>query len=188
MSMPYRNLLLLGILLAGSLWIAATRVRPEQATASPTMPATMSANAEAAPLPNHLAPDFILPDLSGNPTQLSDLHGKVVLINIWATWCPPCRAEMPMIQAAYENYQDQGFIVLAINAGEQQPTVADFMQAQGLSFPALLDQDGKIAGLYQARALPSSFFIDKAGVIRAVYRGPMTRSVITATVEQLLSN
>lgn len=178
------NMLLLLVLLAGSLWISATRVRfePAQGTSSPQA----SVATDAAPLENHPAPDFTLTDLHGKSIHLADLRGQVVLINVWATWCPPCRAEMPMIQAAYAQYGAQGFTVLAVNQREDQQTVAAYMQQNGLTFPALLDVDANVGTLYQARALPSSFFIDKTGVIRGVYRGPMTRSIITGTVEQLL--
>ena len=178
------NILLLLVLLAGSLWISATRVRfePVRDMASPQA----SVATDIAPLENHPAPDFTLTDLNGKSVHLADLRGQVVLVNVWATWCPPCRAEMPMIQAAYAQYGAQGFTVLAVNQREDQQKVAAYMQENDLSFPALLDLDANVGALYQARALPSSFFIDKAGVIRGVYRGPMTRSIITGTVEQLL--
>ncbi len=184
MSNSQWNLLLLSVCIAGSLWIGASRVRPEPAASSSSLQAAVAA--QAAPLENHPAPDFMLNDLTGKSVHLADLRGQVVLVNVWATWCPPCRAEMPMIQSAYAQYADQGFTVLAINQREDQQLVATYMQENGLTFPALLDVDASVATLYQVRALPSSFFIDKAGVVRAVYRGPMTRSVITGTVEQLL--
>jgi len=185
MSRSRWNMLLAATLLVGSLFIAATRVRPEAtvALASPR-PAVVTT---PAPQENHPAPDFTLLDLAGVPVRLSDLRGQVVLVNVWATWCPPCRAEMPMIQAAYAQYRTQGFTVLAVNLREDAPTVARYMEQNRLTFPALLDRDGAVGDHYQARVLPSSFFIDKAGVVRAVYRGPMARSVITGTVEQLLA-
>jgi thiol-disulfide isomerase/thioredoxin len=179
------NILLIAVLALGSLLIAATRVRPD-AAAITSAPGAVVASAPA-PLPNHPAPDFTLVDLAGVPVQLSDLRGQVVLVNVWATWCPPCRAEMPMIEAAYAQYRDQGFTVLAVNQREDAPTVAAYMQAGGYSFPALLDADGAVSGLYQALVLPSSYFIDRAGVVRAVYKGPLARSVIAGTVEQLLA-
>ncbi|GAC1639426.1 MAG: TlpA disulfide reductase family protein [Herpetosiphon sp.] len=140
-----------------------------------------------APQPNYPAPPFTLVTSTGMPVTLSDFKGQVVLLNIWATWCPPCRAEMPTIEATYKQYHGQGFTVLAINIQESSGTVAAFMTKYGLSFPALLDRDGKVSGTYQAFALPSSFFIDRLGIVRAIYRGPMPRSVIDGTVAQLLS-
>lgn len=177
------NWFLAGVLLAGSLFIVATRTRSLQAAAGPVTDVT---SLMAAPLANRPAPDFTLPVLDGTTITLSDLKGQVVLINIWATWCPPCRVEMPVIQATYEQYRDQGFTVLAVDLQEDPATVEAFMRRYGLTFPALLDRDGKVSAAYQAFALPSSFFVDRRGVIRAVYRGPMPRSVLQGTVEQLL--
>jgi cytochrome c biogenesis protein CcmG, thiol:disulfide interchange protein DsbE len=179
------NSLLIATLLLGIWLVGATRVRSEAPVAQSPTSGTVAA--AAAPLPNHPAPDFTLVDLSGAPVQLSELRGQVVLVNVWATWCPPCRAEMPMLQSAYAHYRDQGFTVLAINQREDAATVAAYMQAGGYSFPALLDSDSAVSGLYQALVLPSSYFIDRAGVVRAVYKGPLARSVIVGTVEQLLA-
>jgi cytochrome c biogenesis protein CcmG/thiol:disulfide interchange protein DsbE len=179
------NLLLAVVLLVGSLFIIATRVQPE---AVGVFVLARDAVADTpAPQENHPAPDFALSDLDGATVQLSALRGQVVLINVWATWCPPCRAEMPMIEAAYTQYRDQGFTVLAVNQREDARTVAAYMGESRLSFPALLDRDGAVSTAYRANVLPSSFFIDRAGVVRAVYRGPMSRGVIAGTVEQLLA-
>lgn len=171
--------------LAGALFIAATRVRPQEAAVLPGARAAVATT--PAPVVNHLAPDFTLRDLSGAPVQLAELRGQVVLINVWATWCPPCRAEMPAIQTVYEQYRGEGFTVLAVNIREDAATISDFMAQNGLTFPALLDDDGAVSNRYQARVYPSSYFVDRAGVVRAVYRGPMARSVIASTVEQLLA-
>jgi len=177
------NMLFAGVFLLGSLFIAATRVQPQQNIA-PVAPATTATT--PAPQTDHLAPDFTLISLDGTKVTLSDLKGQVALINIWATWCPPCRAEMPTIETSYQQYRDQGFTVLAVNLQEDPRTVAAFMREYKLTFPALFDLDGQVSRTYQAISLPSSFFVDRKGVIRAVYRGPMPRSVIAGTVEQLL--
>jgi cytochrome c biogenesis protein CcmG, thiol:disulfide interchange protein DsbE len=185
LSRLHWNLLIAAVALSGSLFITTTRVRPEAPMA--TFRSQETTEATPAPRENHPAPDFTLADLSDTPVRLSDLRGQVVLVNLWATWCPPCRAEMPMIQAAYEQYRAQGFTVLAVNLREDPRVVAAYMEQGGLTFPALLDRDGAVSNAYQSQVLPSSFFIDRAGVVRAVYRGPMARSVIAGTVEQLLS-
>ena len=173
-----------GVLLIGSLFIAATRARPIPSPMARLT--TPDAATVPAPTPAHPAPDFTLTALDGTTVRLSELKGRVLLINVWATWCLPCRAEMPTIQAAYERYRDQGFTVLTVNLREDPRSVAAFMQQYRLTFPALLDLDGKASTVYRAYALPSSFFVDRRGVVRAVYRGPMPRSVIAGTVEQLL--
>ena len=103
---------------------------------APLVPAP--ADATPAPLPDRPAPDFTLPTLDGTTVTLSELKGQVALINVWATWCPPCRAEMPTIQATYEQYREQGFTVLAVDLQEDPRTVAGFMREFKLTFPALL--------------------------------------------------
>ena len=177
------NLFLTGVLLLGTIFIATTRVGPPRSAAAP---ASASTDTTPAPLPDRPAPDFTLSALDGSSVTLSQLKGQVVLINVWATWCPPCRAEMPIIQSAYEQYRAQGFTVLAVDLQEDPRTVAAFMREHTLTFPALLDVDGQVSQAYQAFSLPSSFFVDRKGIIRAVYRGPMPRGVIAGTVEQLL--
>ncbi len=153
------------------------------------MLAVVSLNTPDLPPSPHVgssAPPFVLSNLNNTSTSLSALKGQVILINIWATWCPPCRAEMPTIQATYEQYHDRGFVVLAVNQAEDARIVRTFMEQFGLTFPALLDSDSMVSTLYQVRVLPSSFFVDRKGVVRVVYFGPMPRSVISGTVEQLL--
>ena len=178
------NWFIIGVLILGSVFIAATRVRPQQTTAAPA--AVTDVVTTPAPLADHPAPDFTLTNLDGTNIALSDLKGQVLLLNVWATWCPPCRVEMPTIQAAYEQYHDQGFTVVAVNLQEDPSPVAAFMRDYQLTFPVLLDSDGQVSRIYQAFSLPSSFFVDRQGVIRAVYHGPMPRSIIAGTLEQLL--
>jgi len=178
------NMVLVTVLVAGSLFIAATRVQPGSGAYSPA--AQTDVLPEPAPLPNHPAPDLALPQLDGTPRTQRDLRGQVVLINVWATWCPPCRAEMPSIQQAYTAYRERGFIVLAVNQREDATAIRPFLEQHGLTFPILMDSDGQASATYQASALPSSFFVDRRGVIRTVYHGPMPPSVINGTIEQLL--
>lgn len=180
------NLVIFMTLLLGSIFILLTRVSSTPLAA----PASGNPNVVAdmpAPVANAPAPDFTLPTLDGSRVRLSDLKGQVVLVNIWATWCPPCRVEMPIIQTVYDQYRDKGFVVLAVDQDEDRRVVAAFMNENKLTFPALLDAGNRVGWMYQATALPSSFFIDKQGVIRTVYRGPMSRSVIAGTVDQLLN-
>jgi peroxiredoxin len=178
------NLIMVLVLVAGSLFVGATRVRPDAGASA--LVARVDTTSEPAPLPDHPAPDITLPQLDGTQFTLHDLSGNVILINVWATWCPPCRAEMPAIQQAYATYRDRGFIVLAVNQREDGSAITPFLEQYGLTFPVLLDRDGQASATYQASALPSSFFVDRNGVIRAVYRGPMPSRVIAGTVEQLL--
>lgn len=178
------DLALVATLLLGSAFIWMTRAT-SGAVAMPLVSEPTAA--QPAPLVGHPAPEFALTAIDGSQIALSDLRGQVVLINFWATWCPPCRAEMPAIQQAYERFRDQGFTVLAVNQQEDSATVVQYMHDQRLTFPALLDSDTRVSVAYQARALPSSFFVDRRGIIRAVYRGPMSRGMIEGTVEQLVA-
>ena len=128
---------------------------------------------EVAPVKGALAPDFKLQSLGGNTVQLSDYRGQVVLVNIWATWCPPCLLEMPAIQDRYERYSPD-LVVLAVNVAEPTVFVTDFVEELQLTFDPLLDPKAEIDLIYKIRGYPSSYFIDRDGVIRAVHIGFMT--------------
>jgi len=119
------------------------------------------------------APDFTLQDLEGRTWTLRQLKGRPVMINFWATWCPPCRLEMPLMQRAYEKYGDQGFIILAVNirTDRGREAVEAFVKELGLTFPILLDTTGQVEELYRVRAYPTSFFVSRDGVITDIKRG-----------------
>jgi len=150
---------------------------------------TSTAGSIPAPRQGFLAPDFTLQTPKGETFTLSDLRGQAVLVNLWATWCPPCRAEMPAMQKMYEEYKDQGFVVLALNMTYQDTpsAVLPFMQEYGLTFPILLETNGKVAAQYELRSLPSSFFIDRNGIIQeVVIGGPMAEALLRTRIESLL--
>jgi len=110
--------------------------------------------------------DFVLPDLQGSLVRLSDLRGRPVLINIWATWCYPCRAEMPSINALYQDYQAKGLAIVAVATDrEGKPIVAPFLQAYRLTFPVLLDPQNMLGAQLQVSGLPTSYVLDKRGRI-----------------------
>lgn len=119
------------------------------------------------------APDFELSSLEGSPVRLSDFKGHPVLINYWATWCPPCRDELPHIQKRYEQYSP-ALVVLAINAGEDPDTIKNYIDENGFTFPVLLDPDWKVESLFGIMAYPTSVFIDDKGIILARYVGGMS--------------
>ena len=150
---------------------------------------TSTAGAIPAPRQGFLAPDFMLNTPDGETFMLSNLQGKAVLVNLWATWCPPCRAEMPAMQKLYDEYKDQGFIVLAINMTYQDDfsAIAPFTQEYNLSFPILIDETGSVARKYELRSLPSSFFIDREGIIQeVVIGGPMAEALLRTRIEDIL--
>jgi thiol-disulfide isomerase/thioredoxin len=119
------------------------------------------------------APDFILNSLDGEAIRLSELIGKPVLINFWASWCGPCIAEMPLIQERSEQYSDD-LIVLGINAGENKRVIEQFVEEQKISFPILPDPGDNVQRQYQINAIPTSYFIDRDGKIQAVYVGSIS--------------
>ena len=133
------------------------------------------------------APDFTLTDLSGETHTLSDYQGRVVIINFWATWCHPCREEMPDMQEIYEEYQDDGLVILAVNANESQATVQAFADEYELTFPILLNSAADIVDLYDVQSFPSTYFVDADGRIRVdTFSGPMTSSYIESQVLELI--
>ncbi len=173
------TLLYLAVLLAGAGWIWASKVSPGETT-SGKIP---------APQKGFQAPDFSLPTNEGSTIRLSDLRGSPVLVNVWASWCPPCRAEMPAMQRAYQDYQAQGLVILGVNATNQDDRLKaqEFAQSQALSFPILFDDTGQVSKLYDIRALPTSYFIDPQGTIQEiVVGGPMSEALLRIRIEQII--
>jgi len=111
--------------------------------------------------------DFTLTDLQGKSWTLKDLKGKVVLVNFWATWCPPCQKEMPDLDALYKRFQDQGFVILAISEDEETAKVAPFIAERKISYPILLDPGQKVNNLFQVDGIPKSFVYDRDGKLVA---------------------
>jgi len=111
--------------------------------------------------------DFHLQDVNGGETKLSSFYGKVIFLNFWATWCGPCRAEIPSMEKLYAELHDEGFVILAVNSQETEAQVAEFAQQTSMSFPVLLDSTGKVGASYSVRALPTTYIIDSHGSIRA---------------------
>jgi peroxiredoxin len=109
--------------------------------------------------------DFTLPLLDGKKQTLSELRGQVVFLNFWATWCGPCRMEMPSMEAVYQKLKDRGLTILAVNLGEKSDAVAAFMKEHKLTFAAALDESGRIGMQYGAQAIPTTYIIDKRGLI-----------------------
>lgn len=167
------------VLLFGAVWIWFT-----------TLPSTIRENQSIpAPQLDFLAPGISLKSLEGKDVKLADLRGKVIMVNFWASWCPPCKAEMPAIENVYLQYKDQGFEVLAVDSTIQDnPTdVSIFVKANHLSFPILMDITGLATKTYRIQSLPSTFFIDKSGIIRKIeLGGPMSKVYLQSVIKELL--
>ena len=167
------------ILLTGAawMWVSAT---PSTSNTAGQVP---------APQVGFLAPDFNLPTLAGEAISMESLRGQPVVINFWASWCPPCRSEMPAIQNVHDEYKDQGLVLLGINAANQdsRTDAVDFIEQYGLTFPTLFDAGGQAALDYQVRSLPTTFFIDREGRIQdIIIGGPVSEALLRIRVEQLM--
>ncbi|MEY4588188.1 MAG: thiol-disulfide isomerase and thioredoxin/Thiol-disulfide oxidoreductase resA [Pseudomonadota bacterium] len=147
-----------------------------------------------SPTPTHVAPDFSLKSTAGQTVKLSDFKGKVVLINFWASWCGPCRQEMPILDALYKANKDTGLVVLGINLDVDAGERTDFLKDNPVSFTVLEDtkmKDDKMATaeLYKASVQPSSFFVDRTGNLVHTHKGFKAGddAVYAATVKELLA-
>jgi peroxiredoxin len=127
--------------------------------------------ASAAITPSAGAPDFTLPSVSGPNLRLQEQRGRVVMVNFWATWCGPCRVEMPHLSRLYDKYRGSGFVVLGVNIDEDPRKAASLASQLGMSFPVLLDTDKKVSRLYDLSTMPSTILIDRDGRVRYVHRG-----------------
>ena len=174
-----RRILFLLILTLGLAWIFVSADRSGASTAGKI----------PAPQQGFLAPDFELITPTGETIKLSDLRGQAVLVNLWATWCPPCREEMQTIEKVYQEYKERGFTVLAVNMTYQDDPLAvmPFVNDRGLTFPILLDETGEMANAYQLRSLPSSYFVRRDGIINeVVIGGPMSEALLRTRIEDIL--
>jgi peroxiredoxin len=134
-------------------------------------------------------PALQLPDTTGRLHQLSQYRGKAVLINFWATWCAPCREEMPSIERLRQAMQGKPFVVLAVNLAEPEPRVRQFLQSMPLGFPILLDADMAVTRAWNVRQLPASFVVGPDGRVRYSYIGDLdwSRESVRKTISDLLS-
>lgn len=130
--------------------------------------------------------DFSLQDLSGKTVKLSDYAGQPVLINTWATWCPPCRVEMPALQAFYDAHQGSGFVLLAVNVGESKAQAGTFAREFNLTFPILLDSDQKLADSMMIHDFPTSILIGKDGKVKRIHVGMISAEQLDAEMLPLI--
>ncbi|HSH29472.1 MAG TPA: TlpA disulfide reductase family protein [Thiohalobacter sp.] len=157
---------------------------------APAVPADLGHDLTRLPEPVP-APEFALEDMDGEIHRLSDLRGRVVMVNFWATWCPPCREEMPSMEAVYQDLKDQGFRVLALNQWETPDQVFPYMGQLDVypSFPVLFDRDSSVAEAYGVKGLPTTVLVDKQGrvVYRAVGGRDFNHPEVRRLIERLLA-
>ncbi len=177
------GIIIIFVIVVGGVWILFSR----------TITTTTASNSsgvvlEPAPIAGHPAPVFELQTLDGDIVTLADFKGKPVLINFWATWCGPCRAEMPEFQqAAVDNSDD--LVVIGINntANDTPELVNDFVDELGITFLILLDESGDTAETYRVLGLPMTVFVDRNGVVNEVFTGPLNKAYIEAKIPELLN-
>ena len=137
---------------------------------------------------NYPAPELALGNIKGKTEALADFKGKVVLVNNWATWCPPCRAEMPTLVAYYNAHASAGFSIVAIEAGDSQSEVQQFADDYKMAFHVWLDPNGKALYAFKNSSLPNSYVIDRSGIVRLSWTGEINREMLEKYVTPLLSN
>lgn len=159
----------------GAVWIGMTRVD-----------ASTPALALGEPLPQvgHPAPDFALQAPGGGEVRLSDFRGQPVVVNFWATWCPPCRAEIPALEQAHREFGGD-VVILGVDVQESEATVEVFMQELDMTYPVALDPDAAVARGYQVRAYPTTVFVDSQGVIRHIFTGPLNEPLLYTRLTKL---
>ena len=171
-----------GLVIVGLVWFFdrpnAAGVQAITLSAAPTGP---------APRLEREAPEFTVRTLGGEDVKLSDFRGRPVWINFWATWCPPCRAEVPDIQEVYEANESDGLVVLAISIGEDTNTVADYVKRTGMTFTIGIDGGTNVAAQYRIVGIPTHFFIDRGGVIREWRIGSMSKKTMESKVREIMS-
>lgn len=172
------------VLIGGGVWIGLglTGGQSSEPVAANALP--------PAPTKGHPAPDFTLTTLDGREVSLSDFEGQPVIINFWATWCGPCRVEMPHLQEAYTTHQDEGLVVLGVNLTQRDSVnaVPGFLDEFGLTFPIVLDKNGNVAEAYNVIGQPASVFVNKDGTVHEVFYGPVNRDFIDQRISELFNS
>ena len=143
-------------------------------------------NNDASPQVGHTAPNFVFKSAEGDTATLADFRGQPVVVNFWATWCPPCRAEMPDLVQAYEKYQDDGLIIIEVDSAEPPEAVSAFMNAFGMTMPVVIDPRNEVMATYKAQGLPASFFLDRDGVIQTRWIGMLTGDKLETFLQDIL--
>ncbi len=176
-------LVLIGLVIVlGGVWIIFSQAMRQATLTS----ADVATDLEPAPMAGHPAPDFALKTLSGETLRLSDFKGQPVLVNFWATWCGPCRAEFPDFQQAFTDNAAE-LVIIGVNhtTADQVDLVGDFVVEMGATFPIVLDETGETVKLYRVLGLPTSVFIDRNGVVNEVFTGPINQAYIEAKLGEL---
>jgi len=156
------------------------------ATGCQTAASAPASKGEPTATPRPPAPNFALETLEGDSLQLSNYEGQVVLVNFWASWCPPCRDEMPALEAYYQDHKDDDLVILGVNVKDSDGAVRAFLEDYTVSFPSVLDRDAKTAGAYNITGLPTTIFVDRKGRIIGTWPGMVTKTFLENNITPLL--
>ena len=137
---------------------------------------------------NRPAPDFTLTLSDGRAVKLSDYRGKAVVINFWASWCAPCRAEAPTLEETHKRYADRGVVILGISLWDTEEAAAEFRKVYGQTYPSGVDPNGKIAIEYGVSGIPETYFITPDGIIAAKFVGPLPLETMETLLEEMLAD
>ena len=165
----------LGVIAAGALVdprVSTGQPRVERASRPPSIDESLKKLDLIRPGRTRAAAEFAVATADGKGFRLNDYRGKVVFLNFWATWCPPCREEMPAMERLYARHRARGFVVVAVSVDADPRVIAPFLKASGFTFPVGLDPKMDVANAYGVRALPSSFIVDRQGNLAALAMGP----------------
>ncbi len=171
-------------LIAASIAIFFILSKPGQAGADTQASASRSTVPVEVNMP---APTLSLENINGNVEALTDYRDKIVLVNNWATWCPPCKAEMPTLVEYYQAHAGEGFVIVSIDAGESKQTVQKFAEQYGMTFPVWLDPQGAAMDAFKNQSLPSSYVIDRTGTIRVMWVGEINRAMLEKYVTPVIT-
>ncbi|PRZ17048.1 thiol-disulfide isomerase/thioredoxin [Laceyella sediminis] len=197
--MNLRNILIgivIAIAIGGAFWSANTGQGPSMpqdpsSNKTENKPAQSqsekgSVQRDEAPQQEMRAPNFSLKTLDGKTVEVKKNNGKPTLINFWASWCPPCKVEMPHIQKAYEKYGDRvNFLMVNLTAMDDETKMKQYLKEEGYSFPVLLDRTGEVSQMYQAISIPTTYIVDRNGIIIKQIIGAMTEDQLTEIMEQI---
>jgi len=194
---PWRSVVLPLVVVAaivGAIWYIESRGLPfvdDDSSASSgdygplaLPPESNPTGRDTSPQEGRAAPDFRLETLGGGTLRLSVLQGKAVLVSFWASWCQPCRSELPHLVAAYDRYRQEGLEIVAVNLQEDEDTIAAFVEEFGVQFPVVIDRSGDVADEYRVIGIPTSYFIDRSGVVRSIYTGPFVGQESRQAIEE----
>ncbi|HHB91227.1 MAG TPA: redoxin domain-containing protein [Anaerolineae bacterium] len=180
------------ILIAGVLWVqnGARGAAPADTSQIPDglAIATLAGvkNRGTQPAEGHNAPNFAFRYPDGSTYTLADFQGQAVIVNFWATWCPPCRREMPGLVKAYEAYKEEGLMILEVDVADPPEAVAQFVQEYNMTMPVILDQREEVTRLYRTNSFPTSFFIDREGVIQLRWVGYLPEDQLALNLKRIM--